>query len=422
MNRHDNLMLYGVVFGLLLANLIGTPGRTRSKRRGWIFAVTIVYLFAVFPFASANSIDEALEASDSGVDFLEVALTGIYQHAVDASADTGNYEVDLIGSLVLRPRKDGTRLGGTNLVFWLFSVDNLGGLEPTGSLRRDAGLLWDTNDINVENSVTQFGVFGITQYFFQNRLELGVGKVFPGMIHTESPYTANNSETFMSKIIAASAVSRYFEAIGLGANAGYRMPNGWFVQGGFSDAKAEAEFDFSSLADGVLASTLEIGWAPEREVGMTSVSVLTFAVDETEAINRETGFAVAFSHDIGAEAWGGMFGRYTYRSGGDPRAPKYRDDELPLEHGGFLGYAWNAPFGRETDQLGIAAMVGQPSDSRREQGFSTQYGVTAFWSVGLWGKLRITPSAQFLSNIDGNLEMIFGLRLKGAKDFSQVFH
>ncbi len=56
-----------------------TSGRTTSKRRGWIFAVTIVYLFVVFPFASANSIDEALEASDSGVDFLEVALTGIYQ-------------------------------------------------------------------------------------------------------------------------------------------------------------------------------------------------------------------------------------------------------------------------------------------------------------------------------------------------------
>ena len=31
MNRHDNLMLYGVVFGLLFANLIGTPGRTRKE-------------------------------------------------------------------------------------------------------------------------------------------------------------------------------------------------------------------------------------------------------------------------------------------------------------------------------------------------------------------------------------------------------
>ncbi len=365
--------------------------------------------------------EEALEASFTGIDYFEVAVTGIYQNAIEASADTGNYELDLIGSIVLRPHNEGAKVGGTNFVFWLFSVDNLGSLQPTGSLSQQAGLLWDTNDINVESSVTQFGVFGITQYFFQSRLELGVGKIFPGMIHTESPYTANNSETFMTKVISANAVGRYFEAIGLGANATYHSPKGWFVQAGFSDAKAESEFDFSSLADGVFASTFEVGWRPAREVGFTNMSVLAYAVDETDALDRETGFALAFSHDIGAEASKGVFGRYTHRTGGDPKAPEYRDDGLPLKHGGFLGFAWNAPLGRERDQLGVAAIYGEPSDSRQEKGFNAQCGVTAFWSLGLSTGIRVTPSAQFLRNIEGNLEVVLGLRFKAAKDFSPIF-
>ena len=97
-----------------------------------------------------------------------------------------------------------------------------------------------------------FGVFGIRQFFYDDHLELGIGKVFPGIVHTESAYTANNSQTFSSKVISSSAIGGYFEAIGLGANLKYSA-NEWFVQGGFSDAKAESEFDFSSLDDDVLA-------------------------------------------------------------------------------------------------------------------------------------------------------------------------
>ena len=86
-----------------------------------------------------------------------------------------------------------------------------------------------------------------------------------------------------------------------------------------------------------------------------------------------------------------------------------------------FGFAWNAPFGRERDQLGVAAIYGEPSDSRKEMGFNAQYDVTAFWSLGLSTAIRVTPSAQFLRNIEGNLEVVLGLRFKGSKDFSHVF-
>ncbi len=162
----------------------------------------------------ASQLDEMMDAGDEGANYFEGALTGLYQNALEAGEDTGNYEIDLIGSFVLK-KESSDRVGDTDLVFWAFSVNNLGSLQSTGQMQQKAGLLWATNDINVDSSVTQFGVLGIRQFFYNNRLELGIGKVFPGMIHTESSYTANNSETFSSKLISASAVGGYFEALGL---------------------------------------------------------------------------------------------------------------------------------------------------------------------------------------------------------------
>jgi carbohydrate-selective porin OprB len=188
-------------------------------------------------------------------------------------------------------------------------------------MRGKAGLLWDTNDINVDSSTTQFGVFGIRQFFYNDHLELGVGKVFPGMIHTENPYSANNSETFTSKIISSSAVGGYFEAIGLGANLKYWGKN-WFIQGGFSDAKAESEFDFDSLGDGVIAWTVELGWAPRITAGDTALSVLAFRVDETPTLTRQDGWALAATHDFGESAKYGVFGRFTWADGGEGIADK----------------------------------------------------------------------------------------------------
>lgn len=366
-----------------------------------------------------NQLARALEAGNNGVQFLEGGLTGLYQSALEASEDTGNYEIDLIGSIVLR-QADGETVGSTDFVFWAFHVDNLGNLQSTGKLAQKAGLLWDTNDINVDNSVTQFGVFGLRQFFLNDRLDLGIGKLFPGMIHTESAYTANNSETYTTKIISASAVGGYFEAIGLGANLKY-WGNSWFVQGGFSDAKAESEFDFSSLADGVLAWTAEAGWAPRQLGGDTAVSLLAFRVDQTPTLDKQTGWALAGTHDFGESRRYGIFGRYTRASGGEGRGQENADAALPLKSAAYLGFAFNRPLGRVNDQLGLAALYGQPTEYRESQGFSSQYGVEAFWKIGISRIFRITPSLQLLRNREDEVEYVIGIRAKIAADFAQYF-
>jgi hypothetical protein len=54
-----------------------------------------------------------------------------------------------------------------------------------------------------------------------------------------------------------------------------------------------------------------------------------------------------------------------------------------LKSGGFIGFAWNRPFGRENDQLGIAAVLGKPTRYQRELGYNTQYGIESFWRFNL---------------------------------------
>lgn len=385
-----------------------------------IWPLSLALILSMTPcFLKASQLEDAMEAGEEGVNFLEFALTGIYQQALDVDEDTGNYEIDLIGSAVLKKRDEG-KLGDTDLVFWAFSVNNLGDLQSTGQMQQKAGLLWATNDINVDSSVTQFGVLGFRQFFYNDRLELGFGKMFPGMIHTESSYTANNSETFMSKIVAASAVGSYFEAIGLGANLQY-WGEDWFIQGGFSDAKAESEIDFDSLFDGVWAWTAETGWKPRSMGGDTSISLLAFSTDRTETLTRQKGWAVAATHDFGKDDRYGVFGRYTKSDGGEGIREEDRAGALPLASAAFIGLALNQPLGRHNDQLGVAALYGKPTSFQRASGFDDQYGLEAFWKFNIGGFLNISPSVQILRNMNSDTEIVVGFRAKISDDLAQRF-
>jgi hypothetical protein len=176
-----------------------------------------------------------------------------------------------------------------------------------------------------------------------------------------------------------------------------------------ADAKAESEFDFSSLGDGVLAWTFETGWAPRSMNGDTSVSLLAFTVDKTPSLARQDGWALAATHDFGDY---GVFGRYTWAEGGRGITREDQRSALPLEHGGFLGFAWNKPFDRQNDQLGVAFMYGTPTTYQRSEGMDSQYGLESYWRFKLGKYFNISPSVQFLRNNEKELETIWGLRFK----------
>jgi carbohydrate-selective porin OprB len=373
---------------------------------GRIYLILTVVLVAT-P-ATASRLDGALDALESGEQHLDVSWVPMYQNALKASADTGNYTLDAIGTFTLRTTDSG--LGNTNFIFWVNSSDKLGGLGTLTELTTDAGLLWDPNDINTDSSNTSLLVIGVDQWFLDNTVSAGFGKFFPGQFFLNSPYTADNSNSFTSKMISGNPIVSFWEAIGIGANAAY-FGEKWSVQGAFVDSKAEEDLDFSSFADAKFAYMLEAMYSPVNENGETSVGAVAYYIDARNQRESESGIVAQFTHEWGTDANYAIFGRYSYRDGGESEDVNNPTLETPVKHGGFVGLAWNHPFNRADEQLAAAFVYGEPADYKIADGFNSQYGIEVFWNWRATNWLKILPNVQFMRNIDDDIETIIGIRV-----------
>ena len=366
----------------------------------------------------ADLLDDAEEAAEDDQDYMQVALTGIYQSALRAGEDTGNFEIDLIGAKTILDRNNNQTFGSGSLVYWVFSVDNFGDMQSTTDFASKAGLLWPTNDVAVSNSFTAFGVFAWQQHLWQDRFTLHAGKLFVGNFVSESPYTASNTETFMSRVISNDMAGRYFDTIGLGAQLQYNGDQ-WFATAGFADATAGDEFDFDTFYNGDWTVYGEAGYRPTRSrPGISVISVLATSAASTSTLRSQQTVTAAFTHEYGGDGTDyAVFGRYTFGDGGEGKSSESFDAALPLDNGGFVGFAWNKPFGREKYQIGAALMYGEPTAFRKSQGFDDQYGIESYWTVDVRDWLRVSANIQIVDNIDKEFEVIPGLRVKIHKTF-----
>ncbi|MGI9201222.1 MAG: hypothetical protein ACR2QL_09195, partial [Woeseiaceae bacterium] len=364
-------------------------------------AAAVLVAMLAWSEAGADLLDTAEESADEGQDYMEVALTGIYQSAVQAGEDTGNFEVDIMGAMTLLDRDSNQTFGRGSLVYWVFSVDNFGDMQSTGDFASKAGLLWPTNDVSVSESFTAFGVFAWQQELWQDRVTLHAGKLFIGNFVTESPYTASNTETFMSRVISNDMAGRYFDTMGLGAQLQYNGDR-WFATGGFADATASNEFDFNTFVKGDWTVYGEAGYRLTRsQEGISVVSLLATSAAETSTLKSQQTVTAAFTHEFGGDGSKyALFGRYTFGDGGEGKSAESADSAVPLDNGGFVGFAANQPLGRESHQIGVALMYGEPTDHRRSQGFDDQYGIEAYWKLPVADWLDISFDLQLVNNVE----------------------
>lgn len=395
--------------------LVSKSGENAAVR---LSVITLALTQLTLP-AVADFLDVAEEAAEDGQDFMQVAVTApLYQYAMRAGEDTGNFEIDLMGAHTLLDRDNNQTFGSSSLVYWVFSVDNFGDMQSTADFAARAGLLWPTNDVAVSESFTAFGVFAWQQQLWQDRFTLHAGKLFVGNLVAESPYTANNTETFMSRVISNDMVGRYFDTMGLGAQLQYNGDN-WFAIGGLADATAGDEFDFDTFYKGDWTVYGEVGYKPARsQRGLSVISMLVTNAASTETLKSQQTITAAFTHEFGgAGSEYAMFGRYTFGNGGEGKTSDSFGAALPLDNGGFVGFAWNQPFGREQQQIGAALMYGEPTAHRKSQGFEDQYGIESYWRVDVTDWFSVSADIQIINNVDKELEVVPGLRMK----FHQTF-
>jgi carbohydrate-selective porin OprB len=369
----------------------------------------IAAMAAATQTVEASRLDDTLNASEQAQHFIDLSAVPAYQSALREGEDTGNYTLDAIANINLAQRKSAA-FGSTNLIIWLNSVDKIGSLDSAPEFSDRAGLLWDTTDIGADSSYTSVLVLAIDQWFFDDQMSVGVGKYFPGQFFLLSDYTADNSNNFQNKMISGNPVASFWESIGLGV-AGAWYDEQWTVQAGVVDAQATAEgLDFSSFGKGKYAYMLELAYAPENPNGTTTLSALAYLVDEHDDLTTERGIVGQFTHEFGAQAEYAAFGRYTIKSGGTGKTTTAQNSALPVKQGGFIGAAWNRPFGKTNQQLAVAAIYGQASNFKKSQGFNNQYGAELYWKIQPRSWIHITPSVQFLRNSDDRFETVVGLR------------
>ena len=372
--------------------------------RHLLLALLPVLLFALGSTGSALA--KMSDTDDPELpDFLLLSFAPQYQALQRYEGRNGNYELNFIGVKTLRQGNE--RIGDSRIVWWWMYARTYSGTS-TKALSKEAGLLWGINDGDGEEPFAGLGLLALQQAFARDRLILYAGKLYPGVQFLESEYWGDDRATFLSEIISAEAAGRWFNNVGLGLKLRWAGERG-YVQGGVIDAQAQDDYlDFQSLSKGRFMWIVEFGYQPDWG-GNTQLQLAPYVIDATDTLSRETALVAGLTHEWGEHA---VFGRYTWRNGGEGVTPDNADEELRTRRGGFIGYAWNRPFNRANDQLAIALMRGEPTALAAQDGYETQHGLEIYWAIQPAPWLIVTPDLQLVQNRDGELETILGVRLK----------
>ena len=62
--------------------------------------------------------------------------------------------------------------------------------------------------------------------------------------------------------------------------------------------------------------------------------------------------------------------------------------------------------------VSAALMYGEPTEYRESLGFNDQYGIETYWKVRVRDWFSVTADIQVVNNIDKDLEVVPGLRVK----------
>jgi hypothetical protein len=360
--------------------------------------------------AAGYDLENVEDSIDEHTDLLEISTTTIAQTTLNEGESSGSYEVDIIGSYRLLKRDPGQLVGDGRLSFWLFRVGKVG--DDAAGMAKDAGLPWITSDVSVDETSTNIGVLAWQQQFLQEQLLITAGKLFVGNFVLSSDYYAANTSGFMNRAISNDRAGRYFDILGLGAQARWQQDR-WYSSISFADADAEEEIDFDSLGDGELVWVGEFGIDTGLGTERSEVGVLVTSIDQTDTFKAEDSVGLGFQHEYADGAEYAVFGRYTWRSGGKVRPGKNANDELPMKEGGFVGWRWNRAFGRDNEHLAIAAFYGEMTPEQKRRGFGrNQLGLESYWRVKWAEWAEFTVDMQLMKNLGDNWEVIPGVRLK----------
>ncbi|CAA0118557.1 Uncharacterised protein [BD1-7 clade bacterium] len=344
-------------------------------------------------------------------DRLSLSLTPQYQAAFRAKLSNTNYQAVFAGAQTL--------YGGGNFdigrgrILWYAERTETTGGTTTNELSLRASLGWPINDADAPNPENHIDILAIQQYFFEDSLQLVVGKLLFSDSFLTSPYYGDDQTTFSSSMISSDPNTNFAQIKGLGLYVQVDR-NDWFIAGGMADNQANIEFDIPSLADGHFVYAIESGYRKKTDYGNENkVSILVFYSDSNRSRSEESGIVAAFTTEMGDDESWAIFGRYGWYR---PAERSTSNSTWRGKNGGFIGVHTKAIFGIEDLDVGAALMAGKPSESVSNT-FETTYGTEFYIRYTFADWLTFSHSEQIISSTERKFDVVSGFRLRLHHNF-----
>jgi len=338
----------------------------------------------------------------------------VYLISQDALATSEAFSVassiNLIGEFVLLGKTNEQR--STHFDYWIYTTEPSKPEESVPFLAEKTGLLWNTNDLGTNILLTGIGAMSIRQQFFADKLSIRVGKIFPGIYYQTNYYAPNNSETHMNNMLSGNPVSTWFGNLGLGTMVEFEGYN-WFAKLGVHDATAINEIDFKTLSDGKFFYVSELGLKSRHAAKENRFSILYSFVDQLPDITAEHGISIGGIYYFGQNQIWGIYGRYSFRTGGEGNTEEAKLTENILINGGFLGISNEAPWNLIKAEIVGSFFYGQPTIYQIKIGGKRQYGLETYFKWNFKELLHVTFDFQLIDKGTA-FEPIIGLRFKAG--------
>ena len=299
---------------------------------------------------------------------------------------TGNDETNLIFQWAMVDRSEMKRgaLIGWYQISRTFSDDN------TSRFMRDVGIITPVNggDTAPGNYRDLWQMLAWEQWFLDDRLRIGVGKLTTRTFLNLNRYAVSDREDYLTPQLVNNTVVPFTARNGMGIFAQYLTDNG-YLTGMIREADGTSEdISFDTIDSGKWEYAMELGLTPDDHLGLGE-GIYRFTAYYTDSVGNGVNaqpsgwaWAMSFDQDIGDRF--GVFARYSYASE-DWRAFKQRLG---------AGLQYKEPFGYQNDRLGLGAWWAEPTD----KSLSEESGIEMFWKLQLAPNFEISPHLQLIFN------------------------
>ena len=269
----------------------------------------------------------------------------------------------------------------SKFLFWGLNIYRFTDVTPS-EMSNAQGLTVETIGGADARSFWMLGTFFFEQALLRQRLKLRIGHLFTNLFYATNKYMIDDRDTFINGLLNAPSGVQWTSQKSLGMMVQYDTDKFYGIVG-FQDQKSDPRYpSFSSFAEGKFVYLAEVGFTPNTSsINASGKYSLTFSYN-TKDTSGPAGYGLVLNAQQDVSEQVGIYGRY------GQSFDRFTDWKNTFA----VGIAYNQPFGWHYDQISLAYLQGNPSNtnlSKDDKGFNF------YWKWLLTYRMDFTLDAQY---------------------------